>query len=255
MIFDLQKASMWKRASAFLLDAILLTVLATGFFYLISVCTGYDAHRTIVAEAFDRIGEAYGITPELQAKAPEDMTEAELAAIQAANAAIAADTQAVHAYKMVVNLSVLIITFGLLGSFLVLELLVPLLLKNGQTLGKKIFGIAVMHGEGVRLGHVALFIRTVLGKFAVECMPLAMSALFLLSGGDIGSPVFLLIAAVLLIVQLVMVIASHENALLHDKMAWTVTVDLSSQMIFDTHEQLLEYKKKVHAEKVASSVY
>ena len=36
MILDLQKASLLKRASAFLLDAILLVVLATGFFYIIS---------------------------------------------------------------------------------------------------------------------------------------------------------------------------------------------------------------------------
>lgn len=253
MIYDLQKASMWKRASAFLLDAILLIVLASGFFFLIAALTSYDHHLAIVNEAYDRIGATYGVTVDLQVKPVEEMTADELAIMNAANAAISADAAAVHAYNMVVNLSMLIVTFGLLGSYLVLEFLVPLLLKNGQTIGKKIFGVAVMHVEGVRLGHVALFIRTVLGKFAVEAMPLAMSALFVLGG--VGSPVFLLIAAALLIVQLIVVIASRENALLHDKMAWTVTVDLASQMIFDTREQLLEYKKKAHAEKVASSVY
>ena len=253
MIYDLQKASMWKRASAFLLDAILLVVLATGLFFLIASLTGYDQYLDTVNEAYERIGSQYGVTRDLQSKSAEEMTEDELAIMHAANAAIAADTAAVHAYNMVVNLSVVIVTFGLLGGFLLLEFLVPLMLGNGQTVGKKIFGIAVMHVEGVRLGHVALFIRTVLGKFAVETMPLAMTALFVLGG--IGSPVFLLIAAVLLVVQLLVVIVSHENAFLHDKMAYTVAVDLASQMIFDTREQLLEYKKKAHAEKVASSEY
>ena len=84
-------------------------------------------------------------------------------------------------------------------------------------------------------------------------MPLALSALYLISG--LGSPVFLLIGAALLLVQLIVVIVSHENALLHDKMAVTVTVDLASQMIFDTYDQLLEYKKKMHAEKAASQPY
>ncbi|MBQ2953347.1 MAG: RDD family protein [Clostridia bacterium] len=253
MISDLQKASMWKRASAFLLDAILLVVLATGFFLVISLITGYDQHMNIVSEAYERIGTQYGITSEMKQKDQADMTPEELAAMNAANAAIAADAEAVHSYQMVSTLSVLIVSLGLLASFLLLEFAVPLLLGDGQTIGKKIFGIGLMHTEGVRLGHVALFIRTVLGKYAVETMPLALSLVFIIGG--IGSPVFLLITAVLLIAQVILLIVSRENALLHDRMAVTVAVDLASQMIFDTHEQLLEYKKKAHAEKAASSVY
>jgi len=253
MIYDLQKASMWKRGAAFLLDAILLSILAVFFGWVIAVCTGYDSHQAVVSEAFERYAAEYGVTAEMSVKDPSLLTQEEQDILAAASAAIAADNAAVYAYSMVTQLSTLIITFGLLGAFLVLEFLIPLLFRNGQTIGKKIFGVAVMHLEGVRLGHVALFVRTVLGKFAVETMPLAMSLLFVLGG--IGSPVFLLIALILLVVQLIMLIATHENALLHDKMAATVAVDLASQMIFDTHEQMLEYKKKAHAEMVASSVY
>lgn len=253
MIYDLQKASLLKRVSAFILDAILLSVLATGFFFLLSLCTGYEQHLDIVTDAYTRVGAEYGITSEMQMKDPADLTETEVAAIQAANAAIAADEEACQAYMMVTNLSILIVTFGLLAAFILLEFIIPLVFRNGQTVGKKIFGIAVMHLSGVRIGHVALFIRTVLGKFAVETMPLAMAVVFIIGG--IGSPVFLIVAGILLIAQFVILILSDENALLHDKMAASVTVDLASQMIFDTHEQLLEYKKKAHAEKVASSVY
>ena len=253
MILDLQKASLLKRASAFLLDAILLVVLATGFFYIISVATGYEQHRLVVAEATERISQEYGVTAEMTSKSYEELTEAEIAAINAADKALQSDAAACRAYAMVANLSTLIVSLGLLLAFVLLEFVVPLLFGNGQTLGKKIFVIAVMHIQGVKLGHVALFTRTVLGKYAVETMPLALSALYLISG--LGSPVFLLIGAALLLVQLIVVIVSHENALLHDKMAVTVTVDLASQMIFDTYDQLLEYKKKMHAEKAASQPY
>lgn len=253
MILDLQKASLLKRASAFLLDAILLVVLATGFFYIISVVTGYEQHRLVVAEATERISQEYGVTAEMTSKSYEELTEAEIAAINAADKALQSDAAACRAYAMVANLSTLIVSLGLLLAFVLLEFVVPLLFGNGQTLGKKIFGIAVMHIQGVKLGHVALFTRTVLGKYAVETMPLALSALYLISG--LGSPVFLLIGAALLLVQLIVVIVSHENALLHDKMAVTVTVDLASQMIFDTYDQLLDYKKKMHAEKAASQPY
>ena len=253
MILDLQKASLLKRASAFLLDAILLVVLATGFFYIISVVTGYEQHRLVVAEATERISQEYGVTAEMTSKSYEELTEAEIAAINAADKALQSDAAACRAYAMVANLSTLIVSLGLLLAFVLLEFVVPLLFGNGQTLGKKIFGIAVMHIQGVKLGHVALFTRSVLGKYAVETMPLALSALYLISG--LGSPVFLLIGAALLLVQLIVVIVSHENALLHDKMAVTVTVDLASQMIFDTYDQLLDYKKKMHAEKAASQPY
>ena len=253
MILDLQKASMWKRISAFLLDAILLIVLATGLFCLIAWVTGYDQYQQTVDAAYERVAEQYGITPEMAYKTAETLTEAETEAILAANAAIAADTEAVYAYQMVASLSLLIITFGLLGAFLVLEFAVPLFLANGQTVGKKIFGLGVMHTEFVRIRPVALFIRTVLGKFAVGAMPLAMAALFVISG--MGSAVFLLIALILLAAQIITLVVSHENAALHDKMAVTAVVDLGSQMIFDTHEQMLAYKKKLAAEKAASSVY
>lgn len=253
MISDLQKASMWKRASAFLLDAILLLVLATGFFWVIGTLTGYDGYLATVNEAYERIGAQYGITEEMQAKTMEELTPEERDAIQAANAAIAREDKAVHAYQMVANLQVIILAFGLLLAFLLLEFLVPQLLGNGQTLGKKIFGLAVMHTEGVRLRAMPLFIRTVLGKFAVETMPLAMTALFLVSG--MGSPIFLLIALILLVVQIIVIIASRENALLHDKMAVTCVVDMASQMIFETHEDLLAYKQRKAAERAAATPY
>ena len=50
MICDLQKASLLKRASAFLLDIILLIVLATGVGLLVSVITGFDGYNQALTE-------------------------------------------------------------------------------------------------------------------------------------------------------------------------------------------------------------
>lgn len=253
MIYDLQKASMWKRISAFLFDVILMSMLAVLLALLFSAVTGYDSHYTVFRSAYDRYYEEYDLTDGILTADPASLTAEETERVNAASAALAKDAEAVHAYNMVINLQLLIVTFALLLGFLVLEFIVPLLLGNGQTLGKKIFGVAVMHLDGVRISHVALFVRTILGKYAVETMPYAMCAMYIVSG--LGSPVFLLIGGALLIVQAVLLIFSHENAMLHDKMAMTVTVDLASQMIFSTREELLEYKKKLHAEKAAAQAY
>ena len=244
---------MWKRASAYLFDMILLATLAVALGVVLSLLLGYDGYNSTLEAAYDKYETQFGIQFDMTAEEFAAMTEEQKTLYDQAYDALLKDEEAMFAYNMVLNLSLIITTLALLAAYLLLEFMVPLLLKNGQTLGKKIFGIAVMHIQGVKLGHVALFTRTVLGKYAVETMPLALSALYLISG--LGSPVFLLIGAALLLVQLIVVIVSHENALLHDKMAVTVTVDLASQMIFDTYDQLLEYKKKMHAEKAASQPY
>lgn len=250
MICDLQRASMWKRISAFLFDVILLSILAVLTAFILSAALGYDAHLNTYTVAYERYAAEFGVTDDMIGAASDGtISEADAEILNAASAAMSADPETLAAFEMVANLTTLIVTFSLLTGFVVLEFIVPLLLKNGQTLGKKIFGVAVMHVNGVRIRHVAMFVRTVLGKYAVETMPIAMCLIFLLTG--FGMPVFFLIGGVLLIVQAALLIFTHEHALLHDKMAATVTVDLASQMIFETEDELLEYKKQLHAQTVA----
>ena len=61
------------------------------------------------------------------------------------------------------------------------------------------------------------------------------------------------VVAAILIAQAVLLIATKTRSLLHDKLSHTVTVDFSSQLIFDTPEELLEYKQARHAEMVERS--
>ena len=52
----------------------------------------------------------------------------------------------------------------------------------------------------------------------------------------------------LFILQIVLVFSSKTRAALHDRLAHTVCVDLASQRIFDTPEQMIEYRKRISAE-------
>lgn len=60
-MFDLQKASMLKRASAWLLDVILLSVLATGFALLLSAAFGYDNYNDNLQRYYTEYEQLYGI--------------------------------------------------------------------------------------------------------------------------------------------------------------------------------------------------
>ena len=61
----------------------------------------------------------------------------------------------------------MITTLSTLIAFLLLEFAVPLMLKNGQTLGKKIFGVAVVRVDGVKVSPVMVFARGILGKCTI----------------------------------------------------------------------------------------
>lgn len=253
MIYDLQKASMWKRISALLFDAILLGIVAVLFALAISGMLGYNAYSETVNNAYARYSDMYGMDMKMSATEYEALPQEQKDIMLQAFEALNADAEATHALGMMMEMSMLIASFGLLLAFILMEFVIPLLLKNGQTLGKKIFGIAVMHTSGVKLSGPMLFARSILGKYAVETMVPVYIILMLLFGAMNGIGVIVLL--LLAVLQAVVLIATHTNSCIHDLLAKTVTVDLQSQMIFDSKEALIAYKEKVHAEKAAKAAY
>ncbi len=251
MNFDLQKASMWKRISAYLFDVILLGIITVGAAFLISAILGYDSYSDRLETSYETYEAMFGVDFDTTAEDYEAFSEAEKLNYDAALQALSSDEEVTYLYSMLLNLTMLIITFSLLFGYLILEFLIPLLLKNGQTLGKKIFGIGVMRADSVKISPLLLLIRTILGKYTVETM-IPVFIILMIFFGIIGIGGTVLIS-VLLLLQIVLLIATKERTPIHDKLAKTVTVDISSQMIFENKEELIAYQKKRHAEKVAVS--
>lgn len=253
MIYDLQKASLLKRFSAYLLDTVLLVVLITGCAALLSAVLNLNGYSDTLSGYYEKYETEYDTSfrytaEDYQALSPEDAKNYE-----DAYAAFVADSGAMYAYNMLINLTLVTVSLSFLSSYLVLEFFVPLLLKNGQTIGKKIFGIAVMRTNSVRISPVALFVRAILGKFTIETMvPVLMVLMVFLGAIGIVGPAVII---ALLITQLALVCVTRTHSAIHDILSDTVTVDLASQMIFHSEEALLEYKKKIAAEKAARQDY
>ena len=133
------------------------------------------------------------------------------------------------------------------------EFVIPLMLKNGQTIGKKVFGIGVMREDGVKVTAPLMFIRALLGKYTIETM-VPIYLFILIQFGLMGIIAYVIIALVL-ITQVVAVCATHTHSAIHDKFSRTVTVDFQSQKIFDSVEEMLEYKQRIHAEIADKSDY
>ena len=253
MVTDLQKASLWKRIAAWGLDVILLCVLAVGVGALLASVLGYNAYYAQLNGGYDRYETQYGVEFDITQEAYLSLTDEQRQNYDEAYSALIADEEVMHAYNMVISQIMLITTLAIFAGMLVLEFIIPMWLKNGQTVGKKVFALGVMRTDGIRLTTLQLFARSILGKFTVETMIPVYVVLMLFF--NVTGPFGTVLLAGLALAQLIILAVTKTNAQLHDLMAGTVVVDLSSQRIFGSTEELIEYTKRIHAERAAREGY
>ena len=253
MDLDVQRASMWKRISAFLLDGIFLGILVVAFAFLLSAVLGYDGYSQQLEDAYNGYEARYGIQFDISQDAYASMPQAQKDAYDEAYQALTQDENVLYIYNMVVNLTLVITTMSILLAFLVLEFLVPVLLGNGQTLGKKVFAIAVIRTDLVKANTLQLFARTLLGKFTVETM-IPVYVLIMLYFNTVGLVGTVLLGALLLAQGITLAVTRNRYAI-HDWIAGTVVVDYASQRIFQSTENLIAYKNEIHAQYAARQDY
>ena len=253
MISDLQKASVWKRMSSYLFDIIILAVVSIGAASALSAALGYDGYAEKMIQYYEQYQEQYGVDFDISAEDFEKLTEEEKNIYYEADKAMNSDADVIKAYRMMFNLSILIVSLGLFIGFFILEFIVPLFLGNGQTLGKKIFGVAVMRTSSVKITTPVLFIRAVLGKYTIETM-VPVFLVFMIFFGVLGFVGALVIFAILLL-NVILVFVTRNSSAIHDLLSDTVVVDMATQRIFDSYDAMMEYKKKLHAEAVSKEDY
>ena len=248
MNYDIQRASMLKRVPAWLLDIILLITVATGFLALWSQVFDVMPHVEKLSGIVEKYEAEYGGQLSMSVEEYEKLTaEEKLAADEISleiDKALNQDPEALKALETVATYIFAMLSLSILCAYVILELLIPLWLKNGQTLGKKCFGVALMRKDGIKVTPFMMFARTVLGKCTVETVALVLMLL------NIAGPIFWLGVAVLL-AQIIVPLATRDKTALHDLMACTVAVDLSSQMIFDTPEAMEAYYAELYTDKTS----
>ena len=258
MIYDLQKGSLLKRASAFLLDIILLVILITGFAFAFSAIFRYNYYADIYDAGLERYSEEYDIdfTDILD---ESSLTEEQKAVYNEVLDSMNNDEEMVHAFGMMIQIIVAEISLAIVFSYLILEFILPMILKNGQTVGKKIFGLGVMRTNGVRIRGVSLFIRTFLGKCIIETMlPVLIIVMVFFSSWNIMPSIGLfgpIVILCLFVAQVILIFATKKHMMIHDLLSDCVVIDLGSQMIFESEKAKTEYIAKKDAEEAARSPY
>ena len=253
MDIDLQKAGLWKRIAAWMLDAILVCVLTVGCAYCLSLALDYDGYANTLEDSYAYYEDQFDTTFDIDQQKYEAMTEQERQNYDAAYEALIVDESAMYAYNMLINLSLLIATLSILASMLILEFVVPLLLGNGATVGKKVFSLGLIRTDGVRINKMQLFVRALIGKFTIETMiPVYLVLMMFWGIMDITGT---LILCALGIGQMIIYGVTRTNSQIHDLLAGTAVVDVSSQRIFASTEDLIEYQKQIAAERAAQQDY
>jgi uncharacterized RDD family membrane protein YckC len=253
MKYDLQKADFWKRISAFMFDAMMIILAAVGIAAIMSLFMDYEVHFNTIEAVEAEYSAKYGINTELSVEEYEQLSAEEKAKFDQADAEFGKDERILVAYNTLFNLTLLTVTFSLLIAFVGLEFVVPIFLKNGRTLGKKIFGLAVMRTNGVKLDGQAHFIRSIIGKYTMETMVPVYVILMIVFGG-LG-PIGTLLLIAFVIFEIVMLAVTRTRSSIHDLVSDTVVVDMASQMIFESQEALMEYKTRLHEEEVNKKEY
>ena len=151
----------------------------------------------------------------------------------------------------IITLISITVTGSLLVGTAIWYFVIPIFFKHGRTLGKKIFGLAVVRTNGVKLTNPVLFARSLIGFYAIETMfPLTLILMTLF--GALGIVGFITVG-LFLVLQIFVMAYTKTNSCIHDLLSDTVVVDMASQQIFETQDERTEYDKAEAARKAAEA--
>jgi uncharacterized RDD family membrane protein YckC len=253
MPFSLQKASIWKRISAYLFDSVVLGVLILGLFIASVSIARVDAYTAKLNDFRTQYATELNIDLNISKEDFQKMTDEEKKEYEEkynlVNDKMAENKQVRELNVQIITRVLVSITLSVLIGDLVYYFIIPLFFKNGRSLGKKMFGLAVVRSNCVKASTPVLFIRSMIGIYGIETMfPIMLFIMRLL--GLLGSLAFV-VMALLGILQIVVIITSKTNSCIHDLLTDTVVVEFSSQKIYESETELLEAQKAYAAEKAA----
>lgn len=241
MGFEIQRAAVFKRIAAFVIDIILRGILVVALISLFASVSRFEEKKQRMDTIYEETAERFGISPndvKDSSALPPDVEER----YRLANEALAADEEARSLYRWLIISYVAGVSGCMLIAYLLLEFLVPLLFHDGRSVGKRILGLCVVHTDCVRMEPAAMFVRSILGKYVIETM-ISVLGVILLNMGAVG-PAVLMIPMMLLLLEAGLFFAGKDRRLIHDYFAGSVVADYQSQPIYASREELNAAKGK-----------
>lgn len=245
-MLDFYKAHVLKRIAAYVIDLILLCAITAGVVVGMFSALDYDTYDSELKTYYAQYEEKYGVDLDLARDEIIELPEEEQKKYEDAYEALNKDDRALFLLNQTVKITLLSIAVGLLVGYLILEVMIPLILKNGQTVGKKALGLCVMHKYQVRVGVMQVIFRAIVGKYFLETLIPVM--MYLLRYFGALNTTASLVLAIIVMVQAFIVFFSQANCGIHDKLFNTVVADFKKQYIFDTLDERIDYEEAYEKE-------
>lgn len=223
----MEKHPFMKRAFAGAIDVLLIAILTVFIAMPMSSLTGYKQARADVDSMLSSMEQAYGVRFNLTPQELQNLTEEQSRQYEAAFARFAGSEEDVKNYNRMVLGSYMTVLGSVLVAVLILELGIPLILKNGQTLGKKLMGLVVIKMEGSPADALGIIARAVLGKYLVE-IAVPVFTILAIYNGNAGGRSSLMIMG-LFLVQAACMGLTKERRLIHDFLSGTRVVAEDSE--------------------------
>lgn len=250
---DIQKAAFSKRLFAFLADAVLISIIASALFILFSAVLKTDSYSKKYDEIVKKYESEFGVVFGLSAEEYEKLSDAEKTNYKNAVDTVNGDEEANKAVKTYYTLFLTEIAGGILIAVLLTEFVVPVILKDGRTPGKRLFGLGVMRNGCLAISTPVLFVRAVIGKGLFEIILPAVILFTALTGitGVFGIGLLIIFA----VFEVFSLIKSGGSAFLHDVLTDTVVIDWASQRIFRSAAERDEYMRRIKEESADHDPY
>jgi uncharacterized RDD family membrane protein YckC len=235
--YTLNLANPWKRFAAWILDFILLATIAVGVTWLCSIIFNFTEENAKLYSYYEQYG-VYTVTDGVGAFCETDANYSNECAAMWTN--FGNDASAVGQYQKVVSLTFIMLTIGVFVSTTIIYLVFPLIFRNGQTIGKKVMGVALLSKDEIQVSTFQVVTRYLIGNFTIMLMlpiMLLLVAIYFNWGLILTLPG---IAIELGNIVAIMVTKNKQN--IPDLIARTIPIDISSQIIAKTPEELSKYK-------------
>ena len=241
-MLEFNKASLVKRGAAKIVDLILIIALVIGIGTMANDLIGHDEMVNELENVYSEYAERYGIDLELTQEDYDKMTQEDKddynARVTEANKALNEDEYANGLYKKIMTCSLVIILSSFLVACFVLEFIIPLIFGNGQTIGKKIFGIGYMNLSGNKINVFKTAFVSLIKTFGATAFIVSFClSYFALVSYEI-SLVCALGCGVLLLVNVICAIAGKNRRSLVNLLTGTACVD------FETSQRTLRFSIK-----------
>ncbi len=242
----LRKVPFFKRLLALMLDwmfiVILISTCVIPMSWLMKVSDYGEKFDNYYSKYEKMYGVNFGLTPEEF----NALTEEELKLYEEAYNALTSDEEATAAHDALLKRMLGSIELSILAAYLVMDVLFPLMFKNGQTLGKRAFNLSVVRTNGEPASMLTILSRTVIGKFTLEtAIPVLVISSILMGSLNLFGVLY---AAAILIANVILLI--KKNIVLHDLLADTVVVACEAPAARKKNDEPFAHKAKISTAKI-----